>query len=460
MPMSDSMLNTIQTIPKNSQNSSQNNSQNSSEINPQEQKINPLRFIPFRKKDVVEMCLSNGGLDQQQRQQFREITSQIQKLFHITFQPRLESLKESFSSINPDSDTIKVDLPSTLQNEDPAFVKQLEALLEKANYEKIKAETIKQALDQDSLMKVRLDVNFNDFSEVLLFARGEHKKQETIVSFWGFRKTKIRFINYERVIIFIRFHEQIDFKRQQTFNLQPGGVILKLFKNVPKADLEMLFPNTEVKMRFIDKVLIGVPAAISGGIVLSTKLGGSLLILASLFGFWLGVKSEPIELDKAALIVLLAGSGAVGSYLWKQFSNFKNRKLQFVQTLTKHLYFKNLDNNAGVFHRLIDDAEEEECKEAFLAYYFLLLSSTPMTRQELDLTIESWLSTKWGCLINFEIEDALEKLLSLGLITVEDDQRLSAVNLTKAQKILAEQWLSLGRSPINNTNTLPFQSNN
>jgi hypothetical protein len=29
---------------------------------------------------------------------------------------------------------------------------------------------------------------------------------------------------------------------------------------VPRADLEMLFPNARVRMRLIDKLLIGVPA--------------------------------------------------------------------------------------------------------------------------------------------------------------------------------------------------------
>ena len=68
------------------------------------------------------------------------------------------------------------------------------------------------------------------------------------------------------------------------------------------------------------------------------------------------------------LIALLAGLVTLGSYLWKQFNNYKNCKLSFMQTLTENLYFENLDNNAGVFHRLIDDAEEEECKEAILVY--------------------------------------------------------------------------------------------
>ena len=43
-----------------------------------------------------------------------------------------------------------------------------------------------------------------------------------------------------------------------------------------------------------------------------------------------------------------------------------------MKALADSLYFKNLDNNAGVFHHLVDAAEEEEFKEAVLAYYFLL----------------------------------------------------------------------------------------
>ncbi len=38
-----------------------------------------------------------------------------------------------------------------------------------------------------------------------------------------------------------------------------------------------------------------------------------------------------------------------------------------MKTLTDNLYFKNLDNSTGVFHHLIDTAEEEEFKVAILA---------------------------------------------------------------------------------------------
>ncbi len=189
----------------------------------------------------------------------------------------------------------------------------------------------------------------------------------------------------------------------------------------------------------MDKLLIDIPALVSGGIVLTTKLGASLVVLGSLFGYWLGVSSQPVELNQAALVALLAGAAALGGYLWKQFSNFKNRKLRFMQALTQNLYFKNLDNNAGVFHRLANDAEEEESKEAILAYYFLLVNDVPLTRAELDQGIESWFDAEWDCQIDFEIDDALDKLLNLGLVEKSGDE-LCAVSIEQGIRILDQRW--------------------
>jgi hypothetical protein len=45
----------------------------------------------------------------------------------------------------------------------------------------------------------------------------------------------------------------------------------------------------------------------------------------------------------------------------------------------------------------IDAAEEEEFKEAVLAYYFLLVSGAGLTRLELDRAVEKWLADKIRC---------------------------------------------------------------
>jgi hypothetical protein len=395
-----------------------------------------LRFIPYRKHDVVEMCLRDQPSDINP-QQFKKLCQMLSSIFHFEFYQVTESMKNTYASVNPDSDTRDIGLTDKSDNID--FVNLLGGLLEKANYERISEAELNRAMSEESLFKIRLHVDFNDFSEVLLFCRGETLRKETISSLFGLFSKEITFINYERVVVYLRFNDDFVPDSGLEAYFQPGATVLKLFQNVPKADLEMLFPNTRVRMRTLDKLLIGIPAAISGGIVITTKLGATIVLIGSLLGFWLGFSSQPVEINTTVIVALFAGLAAFGGYLWKQFSNFKNRKLKFMQTLTQNLYFKNLDNNAGVFHRLADDAEEEECKEAILAYYFLLSNPDGLTQEGLDNQIESWFHEQWQCTVDFEIDDALNKLLSLGLIE-KTEYQYKALVLEGAIKALDKRW--------------------
>lgn len=393
------------------------------------------RFIPYRKHDIVEMCLHDNELVGKD-DDFRQLYYMLSSIFHFEFHQIVESLKDSYAPVDPDADTRDFDNRKPLS--DLSFVDLLRNLLEKANYECITQSDLDAALSESSLFKIRLHVDFDDFSEALLFCRGVSTRKEVISKYFGLVKKEISFTNYDRVVLYIRFRDDFEQEKSAMPGCKPGATLLKLFQNVPKADLEMLFPNTAVRMRTSDKLMIGVPAVVSGGIVLTTKLGASLVVLGSLFGFWFGLSAEPVELNRASMTILIVGIATFAGYLWKQFSNFKNRKLRFMQALTQNLYFKNLDNNAGVFHRLADDAEEEECKEAILAYYFLLARGA-MMREQLDSTIENWLTEKWHCDVDFEIEDALNKLKVLSLVT-EDNGKLSAVALDQAIKRLDDRW--------------------
>jgi hypothetical protein len=110
-----------------------------------------------------------------------------------------------------------------------------------------------------------------------------------------------------------------------------------------------------------------------------------------------------------------------------------------MKALSDNLYFKNLDNNMGVFYHLIDAAEEEEVKEALLAYYFLLTANERLTKKEIDRRIEHWLAEKWDCHIDFEIKDALNKLERLGLIQ-NDAGYLRCLPLSDAKRQLDSIW--------------------
>jgi len=374
--------------------------------------VDKSRYIPLTRHKVVTGLLQALPL-LPERDSFRQFIECVNSYYYRQAYHQLDDLKQSFS-----------DNVFSVKDDASSFYVLLNQLLNQANYTQLTADDVQQAFGEKALFKIKLAVDFDEFEDCLIYVRGAEILDEELTDFFGLRKRRVKFINYQRVMIYIRYKDGVvaDSLAHAQGDIDGNGVLLKLFKNVPKNDLEMLFPNTHIQMRFIDKLLIAIPAAISGGIVLTTKLGATLILLGSLIGFWLGMSETPVELDKKALVILFAGVGALGSYLWKQFSSFKNKKLKFAQRLTKNLYFKNLDNDEGVFYRILDEAQEAECKEVILAYYGLQQASEPLSACELDQYIETWLQQTWGVSTDFEIDDALTKLNTLGLAEAVADK--------------------------------------
>ena len=96
-------------------------------------------------------------------------------------------------------------------------------------------------------------------------------------------------------------------------------------------------------------------------------------------------------------------------------------------------------HNTGVFHRLIDAAEEEEGKEVILAYYFLLRSNDTLSVIELDQIIEQWFQKKYQHSLDFEVEDAVRKLHDLNLVQLTGS-RITAISLKEARVKLDKIW--------------------
>lgn len=399
------------------------------------------RFIPYRKQDIVEMCVRELELDDSLS--FRQFCDLLSNSLHVEYHQTLESLKNDYAPFDPNADTKQLE-PYTTQQKAQCqanFANNFADVLNAANFEKITEQDLQDALTEESLFKVRLEVEFDDFEQVVFYRRGESQVTETITSLFGLRKQTLNFTNYDRVAIFITFKDQAHFdtKKKTLIGFEPGSTIVKLFQNVPKADLEMLFPNSEVRMRPIDKAFIGASAVVGGAVVLVTKLGASILLLAALLGFWIGWREEAVEMTQQHFISFALGLGVFAGFIFKEWSKFKNRKIKFMKALSDNLYFKNLDNNAGVFHTLIDAAEEEDFKEAILAYSFLLKSQTGLTSQALDEAIELWFKDKYQCELDFEITDALNKLERMQLVVLKNGV-YHGVDLVQAKKTLDHHW--------------------
>jgi len=401
------------------------------------------RFIPFRKADIIKMCINDSRLSKHDQNLFKRFCHILGSLIHFEFHHQVEMLKDCYSPFNPDADTrLNYDYSEQEKKEQQKkLVETLTAILNAANFQKITKTNLEEALKEESLFKIRLGVEFEDFEEVLFYQRGESTKEETLVKFFGLKKEPITFTNYERVVIYIKFKKEDYFKAKKQKNLYftPGSTIIKLFQNVPKADLEMLFPNSEVRMKTVDKLIIGVPAAVSGIVLTASKLGGTILLIASAISFWLGLTQKEVKIEQQHLIALALGLAMLGGFLFKQINKFKNRKIKFMKALSDNLYFKNLDNNTGVFHHLVDTAEEEEFKEAILAYYFLLVEDRDLTITQLDETVERWFENKHNCMINYEIEDALQKLERWNLVN-RDRNIIGRKSMNDAMQQLDKIW--------------------
>ena len=278
------------------------------------------RFIPFRKSDIIEMCINDSRLSEHDQNLFRQFCHILGSLIHFEFHHQVEMLKDCYSPFNPDADTrLNYDYSEQEKKElHKKLVETLTAILNAANFEKITKTDLEEALKEESLFKIRLRVNFEDFDEVIFYQRGESTKEETLVKYFGLKKEPITFTNYERVSIYIKFKEEDYFKNKRHKNLYftPGSTIIKLFQNVPKADLEMLFPNSEVRMKTVDKLIIGIPAAVSGIVVIATKLGASILLIAAVVSFWFGLTKKEVKIEQQHLIALALGLATPGDAGW------------------------------------------------------------------------------------------------------------------------------------------------
>jgi hypothetical protein len=408
------------------------------------------RHIPIPRAAIVDACATDPSLDDAERARFGQVCDLLTALYHHRFHQRLEALKDAYRPFDPDTSFLIPALTGAeMESSSQRLVDELRRLLDDANFEELDRIELDRALEEETLLRVRLEVEFEDFEEVLFFARGAEHRQEVLREWFGMKKRTLEFTNYERVLIYVKVRgaDYFDDDRIGELPYAPGSTIVKLFRDVPQADLESLFPNTSVRMRNIDQLTIGIPAVVGGVAILFTKLLTSLGLLFLFLSAWLGLRDEEPHIDQAALIALGIGLGSLGGFLWRQISKFKSRKIRFMQQLSEHLYFKNLDNGGGVFFHLVDEAEEEETKEAVLAYWTLVTRDDPLTIVEIDAHVESWMRGRFDHDFDFEEQDAVDKLVELELVRPvgpttrsPQDTRYEPVGITDALALLDARW--------------------
>ncbi len=396
------------------------------------------KYIPFDKEFLLEQQLVDFNADKKEAEDFKKFFDILEHYFHYEAFNLNRKLKQNYALFDPDL-TAKEREGFIGKSDLSVFKENLYKVLERGNYVQVDKETIDEAFKNSDLIGLKLAIDFNDFRDYGIFVRGHHKTKEKVTRFFIFKK-EIEFEYYDRVMIYLNYNDANYFNekniRISKLPFDPGCIVLKIFKRVPKNDLETIFPNAVPKMSNIDKILFWVPG-IGGGIsLLASKV---IPALVAMYGAYKSGETIDLLDSKTSLNQGLIALGVLGGYLFRQYSSFVNKKIKYSKMLSDSLYFKNLGNNSGAFYSLLNSSEEEELKETILAYSFLNRSKTPLTAKELDSQIESWFKTKHNTDLDFDIEDALYKLKSIGLGS-ETNGKWKVIPLGEALIRIDEIW--------------------
>ena len=380
-------------------------------------------FIPYRRSDIIELCLQDGQLSSVDAEKFKDFCQILAAYYHFRFHHTLEIIKDNYVPFNPNTD-IQPLIPPNIDQYNDMELKVVDAfnyVLERANFTPLSEATVQRSLKHKSLIDLQTKVDFDEFDRFICYYQGNTHKTIYVKKFVFWKEEKTVNI-FERIVLLIKFKEAAYFRAKKTkineLKFSPGKMYVYFYKDVPQLDIDLLFPNVTTHMTLKDRLLFGIPA-IGAAIPLMLKALPNLLIIiaAILFIFnatslleWLHMEQTNIQNIMPILVATLSLAITLGGFAFKQYTTYKNKKIKFQKDVTDTLFFKNLANNDSAFGRLLDIAEEEECKEIILVYYHLLTSQEPLNAEQLDSYIESWMEKKLGTTINFDINGPLNNL--------------------------------------------------
>jgi len=388
------------------------------------------QFIPVRKADLLDALIEHGSLGSEaERAEFRQICRVLAAIYHYQYFERLERLRHDYFYFDPELDPHAHFDNAALEAAYADLVESFTTVLKSANFVEMPHVEIEKAHRQRKAMRVKVVVALDDFREVRFFYRGQHHEMIQTQRWLGLRNDSHEVTVHNDVILFAATKPADDIASQREKKLlarrriRPGSVLIKYFRNVAGTDLNALFPNVRVVMSLLDSLTLGVPAIV-GAIPILINLASTVTILFLVIGFYLGIADavEHDELKRA--FAAMSGLAALIGFVMRQWLRYQRQSLRYQKELTDNIYFRNVNNNVGIFDYMIGEAEEQECKEAFLAYYFLRTAKTAMTEAQLEDRIEQWLKETFAVEIEFEVADALAKLDRFGLLC-RDGERLS-----------------------------------
>jgi hypothetical protein len=409
------------------------------------------RFIPLRKSDIIGGLIAEGSLVGVQQESLRQLARMLAAIFHYRYFEEIDRLRELYFDFDPEAAPKRAvnDLDAAYHRLSDEFVR----IVTEANFVEISHGEIAHAFAEHAVVRVKIKAPVADYRDVRMFRRGHHKDSIEVSSWFGLRRRSLDVDVYDDVVLMVatkpdgtpsgKPHKALTGARRSKQKIRGGAVLFKYFRHIARGDLEALFPNVRVVMSLFDQLALGVPALV-GGVPILLKLVSTLTVLFIVAGFYLGLSGTIHDNDTEQALAALSGLFALGAFAFRQWGNFHRQSLIHQKQLTDNIYYRNINNNSGIFHYLIGEAEEQDWKEALLAYYCLLTAKAPLTREGLGARVEELLVRVFDVRAAFEIDGGLARLRALDLLC-ESGGSFSVPPLADALARLDAEWAGLLR---------------
>jgi Protein of unknown function (DUF3754) len=405
-----------------------------------------LQFIPVMKSDLVT-ALGDSAIARDQRGDFSTLCAFLSSFFHHDFYDELTALKEIYAWFSPMGPRPQRRQPPGAEEAFADLTANMESVMTRANFVELSAADVQSLGGEHPLLDVKTRTPMEVYDSIRIFVRGPHTEVVAQKSALGFKAQTIPLETYDDVVVFVRFKQKhaakagrLGLRRHRGLpgGAQPGSVLIKSFRNISRLELPMLLPDVQVVMSRKDALLLGGPALL-GGVPIALNILPALSVVLVVIGAYLGFSGEVTQDKLTKAVAALSVIVGAGLFMFRQYSNYSFRKLKYQRRIADNVYFKNVNNDAGVFETLIGSAEEQETKEVILAYHALLTDGPAADAGELDRRIETWLKTNFAHEVDFEVADALKKLERLGFL-VQKEGKIAVVSLPEALARLDTLW--------------------
>lgn len=408
------------------------------------------RFIPVTRFALIDRLTEERAWPDGQAAQVRRFFAYLDYWRQQRYGARLLALERDYEPFSPDSDLLMTRSYSEAERTllQKRVVSSVEGLLTQANYTRIDPSQVEMILTRESHYGLDLHVDLDAFEELLVFYRGATTRTEHRRS-WGtfMRKQEIDVPIFRRLFVLFKLKPEAKrveeimrargcSRRQATRTVQrlrsllppdvrDDQIYIKLFKNIPRSDIEMTFPNTRVHFRPFDKLKLGITS--SAGLGMSAFGAAGKLAL---------VTTNPV-----------AAAGAIfgiGGVIFRQCKKFLNQRQRYMVILAQNLYFHAMADNRGVLIKLASRAAEEDTKEEILLYSVLAKETVKRSDlPEVDRAIERYMAETFGVDVDFDIDDGLARLIAEGIVTEEADGSLRTLPPAEATRLIDQKWDAL-----------------